>query len=328
MLQLVKNNFKRKFIDWLGFSDNYVSVREYNKLKKLVDTHHDYLNNIYAFHDLQPNEFLSLMQELCIEMMVFFDNVCKKHNIEYWMNYGTLLGAYRHKGLIPWDDDLDVGMMRQDYIKFIEVIQDELEINGLNNVKADFKVDKHDRKSVRWFQLSYYYPKFSGKFIGLDIFPYDYLKDHDGKDIENDYMLFSKDYYYNPDDHNLEDSVYEFYEKFNCTLQRDTYLVPGLEDARNNLRKYSIYKFVVIETDQVFPLTRIPFGNYEFLAPNDSRGYLIDIYGKKFLQIPNKIRDHDRLNKFRRRENIIEILKESIDDIKKGNEKLLADIEE
>ena len=320
MLILVKEKIKRKMFSASGVSkDDFVTRKEFNKTKKLVDTHQDFLNNIYAFHKLEPNDYLSNMQELCYELMLFFDNVCKKHNIEYWMDYGTLLGSYRHEGLIPWDDDLDVGMMRADYIRFIDIIQDEIDACGLDHIKAALKVDWHNRKSVRWFQLSYYYPLFTGKFIGLDIYPYEYLKDYDGRDLENDYMIFSKEYYHNPDDHELEDTVYEFYEKFNCTLERDTHIIPGVEDSRNNLRKFSVYKFDIVETDQIFPLIRLPFGNYEFLAPNDSRQYLIDIYGKNFLQIPKKIRDHNRLNKFRKAENIMEILEECIDLLKKAN---------
>jgi len=94
VFKVVKNKIKRKMAKLLGVDkQEEVTRKEFNKLQRLVDTHQDYLNNIYAFHNLQPNKYLSLMQELCYEVMLFFDNVCKKHGIEYWMDYGTLLGA-------------------------------------------------------------------------------------------------------------------------------------------------------------------------------------------------------------------------------------------
>lgn len=54
------------------------------------------------------------------------DTICRRHNISYWIEGGTLLGAMRHGGFIPWDDDLDISMMREDYNRFLAVAADEL----------------------------------------------------------------------------------------------------------------------------------------------------------------------------------------------------------
>lgn len=59
------------------------------------------------------------------EMLVFIDKVCTKYNLRYWMDGGTLLGAARHEGFIPWDDDADVCMPIEDFLKFKEILKEE-----------------------------------------------------------------------------------------------------------------------------------------------------------------------------------------------------------
>ena len=61
-----------------------------------------------------------LRQAQCIMVQVLkkFDVFCKKNDIKYFLYAGTMLGAVRHNGFIPWDDDIDVGMLRSDYDKF------------------------------------------------------------------------------------------------------------------------------------------------------------------------------------------------------------------
>ena len=56
-----------------------------------------------------------------LDMLLEFDSICKKHRLCYYLCGGTLLGAIRHKGFIPWDDDLDVAMPRSDYNKLLQL---------------------------------------------------------------------------------------------------------------------------------------------------------------------------------------------------------------
>lgn len=62
-----------------------------------------------------------------LEIWSVFDQICQKYNIRYYADYGTLLGAVRHKGFIPWDDDLDFVMFRPEYERFLECAAKELE---------------------------------------------------------------------------------------------------------------------------------------------------------------------------------------------------------
>jgi lipopolysaccharide cholinephosphotransferase len=68
-------------------------------------------------------------QLVMTRMLKIFDYLCLKHNIKYFMTGGTLIGAVRHQGFIPWDDDLDVGMTRNDYERFIKYAVPELPVD-------------------------------------------------------------------------------------------------------------------------------------------------------------------------------------------------------
>lgn len=61
-----------------------------------------------------------------MDIMREIDRICRKHNLTYFLSCGTLLGAVRHKGFIPWDEDMDIMMPREDYEQFLKVAPDEL----------------------------------------------------------------------------------------------------------------------------------------------------------------------------------------------------------
>lgn len=66
-------------------------------------------------------------QKLLLEVMEAVDTLCRQQNIRYVMLGGTMLGAYRHQGFIPWDDDIDIGMPREDYERFLRVAGEKLQ---------------------------------------------------------------------------------------------------------------------------------------------------------------------------------------------------------
>lgn len=88
-------------------------------------------------------------QLIMLEMLVEFDAICKKHNLQYWLDSGTLLGAVRHQGFIPWDDDIDLSMPVEDYNRFIEIAEDELSEDIFFQTKVIDKAFKFDYMKLR-----------------------------------------------------------------------------------------------------------------------------------------------------------------------------------
>lgn len=80
--------------------------------------HNDYSN----YEELNLRDAQLIMASILKDIAA----ICDKYNIRYFLDAGTLIGAVRHKGFIPWDDDIDIGMLREDYRKFLSIIKDEL----------------------------------------------------------------------------------------------------------------------------------------------------------------------------------------------------------
>lgn len=271
--------------------EDLIPRSEFEKLEDLVEVHQNYLNNLYVFYDLKPTPFLNAFKNLSYEMLRLFDNICRKNNLQYWIDYATLLGALRHNDLISWDDTLNVGMMRKDYLRLIDISE------GLDfdNIIFDYMRDDDNRQ--RYFQLRYISNDL--ELVTVNVFPYDYLIGE------------------LPEGINPKGDVDEIYSKLNLTDKTEKLYCPGIEGNHGKGRRF---KFKARESEILFPLSKLQFGKYEFPAPNNSIKYIRKIYGKKYISIPRRIPKNDKLLKLRGILNIEEILVSSYNELKKVND--------
>jgi lipopolysaccharide cholinephosphotransferase len=122
---------------------------------------------------------LRRQQMVMLEMVTEVDRVCRKYGIPYFLYGGTLLGAVRHNGFIPWDDDLDVGLMRKDYLRLIEVLPGELpehmvlQTNQTDKNYFYFFAKLRDKRS--FLDEGAYDRAFQYRGIFIDLIPFDKL---------------------------------------------------------------------------------------------------------------------------------------------------------
>lgn len=89
------------------------------------------------------DEQLKKIQQVELEIMIEFDRICRLHDIQYSLDGGSLLGAIRHKGFIPWDDDIDVIMLRSEYEKFAWAAKTDLQDDKF--FLDEYRTDEHYR---------------------------------------------------------------------------------------------------------------------------------------------------------------------------------------
>lgn len=130
---------------------------------------------------MEQSAQLKLLQEIELENLRMLMEICEKNHLRYYLIGGSLLGAMRHKGFIPWDDDIDVGLPRPDYNRFVQIAKDYLpahmDIKTMTsdpNYKCYFTRLINNKKKIYWDHGQY------TAVIGvwMDVFPLDGLPDN------------------------------------------------------------------------------------------------------------------------------------------------------
>ena len=142
------------------------------KLRKL-SVHND---KLYALTDADIRQ----IQRALLEMLKDFDSFCEKHGLRYVLCGGTALGAVRHKGFIPWDEDVDLAMPRADYDRFEKLFAEEFgAVYHLQSIHSsevyDLPFMKIRKKGTRFLELFEPEPEHAGLFI--DIYPLENVPD-------------------------------------------------------------------------------------------------------------------------------------------------------
>ena len=109
---------------------------------------------------------LTRVQQILLGYLLEIDRICKKHGIKYFLAGGTLLGAIRHHGFIPWDDDADVMMLREDFDRFMEVVQQELPDNIFVQIPSTEKGNHNPFTKLR-INNTMFATEFTGRFLDM-----------------------------------------------------------------------------------------------------------------------------------------------------------------
>ena len=296
-----------------------------------IDSNNILFNTLFLDYELKPKKILNNLQSLCSQLLLFINNICDKHDIDWWLDYGNLLGAVRHENFIPWDDDMDIGMMRESYHKFISIIYDEVKNYNLDDcINIYYRPRNWDDKKVNSFiQLFVMNEDVGNKVMaGIDVFPYDFMKEYDKETVGPTYnraqVLFYKKLYEGTQRSKLymgidaDEVMEEYFSELNLSYQKQDYIIPGVEGSFGYGK--NLYELKILESKKVFPLTKVKYGNHYFPAPKDYHYYLSNIYGN-YMSVPKSIRTHLRVNNFRKVPHINEIFENHIKMFEEANAK-------
>ncbi len=269
-------------------------------------------NNIPSNKIITPSE----QKKILLELLKEFDSFCQKNNIRYYLIGGTLLGAVRHSGFIPWDDDVDVCMFREDYDRFLAEYKPSGEKYTLKSLELDKKYLYPFAKLVdnETILIESKNDK-NGLGVYLDIFPIDNCP---GNKIE--------DAYKNIDKINIfrwlrNFKIIEFSKKrsllknivlalgkiicFPISRRRIAELIAKKASANKNIKCQFVGELVntaygygeVYDRCHFGEGSKLSFEGYEFMVPIDYDYILTSMYGDymKLPPIEKRVSNHNSI---------------------------------
>lgn len=226
------------------------------------------------------------LQLRMLEILKYIDRICVEHGIQYWLSYGTCLGAVRHGGFIPWDDDVDIEMFEKDYKRFRDIMISE---HNSDYVFQNHNTDKNFlltfgkvRDCKSFIEEDYGYDK-KYKYRGcyVDIFPIS---------RSNSKLLFTIGMRLNMHlliaDHNenkYKKMIWQYLNKIGLPILKILTRIGNRDIYRESIG--AIFPEIRYYND-IKDSIRVKFEDSEFPIPRNYDSYLTTIYGD-YMRIPN-----------------------------------------
>lgn len=275
-------------------------------------------------YDYTNETILRQSQLVMLRILKIVDHVCKENNINYWLDSGTLLGAIRHGGFIPWDDDIDIGMTREDYDKFIKladkILPEDLYFEGYETEENPQNTwgKVKDKKSLIIEKGAEH--RLSGLYI--DIFPFDsYSSSFIRRNLYEKLHkhLFIKSFLVNAPfkkplfkGSNLPKNIVRLLGKltivFSIFNHKRIYKLSlksrekRINSMKNNPKTNYGYGTDILNWDKVykaediFPLKKMKFEDGEFFVPNNIHSVLVTLYGANYMTPPPEYNRYSHYN--------------------------------
>lgn len=257
-----------------------------------------------------PLHVLRKLQLTELEILKTIRDIGSENNIEWFLDSGTALGAKRHNGFIPWDDDADVGMLRDDYDKFLKIADAPLKNRGYQLVTpgaqgSSCQFSKICKIGTRFWTQETIDAHFN-QGIFVDIFPYDRISNDPSvaKKQLNVAKKWSRLSYLHgtahitlPDGgiigaiesalcniaHPIVHSLYS-QEQINANFEKARKLAKSNEDSHYLALAYPYTP--PLEKSTLLPTSKLEFEGSLFPVPCDIETYLTALYGKEWNQLP------------------------------------------
>lgn len=245
------------------------------------------------------------LQLRLLDILVEFDRMCREQGLQYFMTYGTMLGAVRHHGFIPWDDDVDVGMPRPDYERLLahwrEWLPEHLEfVCGENDPQYPVAFGKiQDARTTLIERPHYYY--LGGLYI--DVVPIDGI-------AENPWRRFVHKWHYHLCFRTLYMTHCDPYRHgqgpsaWLPLLCRRLFTLQGVQahirrilmkypyECSKHICLYNDHTKAVIACDVFGQGADYEFEGHHFMGPAKAHDYLLACFGKDYMQLPPESKRH------------------------------------